>query len=614
MTIGLFSAALAYFLGRIIFGKKPAIIFAVLVSTYWLFIYFEGELLDTALSVTLSLAVIYALCLWCEKIKFHYVFLSGVLLGVSALIRPNILLFAPLVFIWTLWVLHRRKKKTSIAATWLGFTFGAALLVLPVTIRNYVIGHDKVLISSNLGINLYIGNNETSSGTCAALPGIKELTGLDEWTCFDYPLIVRGVEQTTGKKMKYSEVSSYYSKKASDYILNHKLKMLKLLAVKTAQFWGPTELPNNKELYLEKLNSRTFRYMPGFPMALSLGLVGIIQLFLFRRNKRKLEDNEPYTDAADIIITEKQYEMSVLIILFVVSYFISVLPFFIVGRFRVPVIPFLFLFGGYGLYRTGKMFSSRNFLGAAIWIIVYIAIYLLGSIQIIPFNHNESEWHLRRANCYRLAQKNYLALEECIKAVKLNPYLEKGQHRLADLLFQKKDYAGAIEHYNLALQIDPDQFDSHYNLALAYKSSGHIDAAIDQYVEALKIRPDYTNARRRLAVDLLNQSRYDEAIAQFKELIKQNPSQAELYNSLAIALKSNGLIDEAIENYKTAIKIDPNYYQAYNNLGNTMLVQNKFDDAISYYRQALKIKPDYTDAQRNLDIVLRSINQPDQDK
>ena len=46
------------------------------------------------------------------------------------------------------------------------------LIIFPVTLRNYLIGDDWVLISANGGVNFYIGNNAHYDSTVAIHPGL----------------------------------------------------------------------------------------------------------------------------------------------------------------------------------------------------------------------------------------------------------------------------------------------------------------------------------------------------------------------------------------------------------------------------------------------------------
>jgi len=633
MAVGLAGGLLAYLLGRTVFGRRTGLVFAGLTSIYWAFIYFEGELLSTALLGTLGLAVVYTLCLWHEKRTVRYALAGGMLFGLFAVVRPNILLFGPAVLIWCWWVQRRREPRGPVGLTWLGFTLGAVAMIVPVTIRNYVVAHDVVLITSNLGINLYTGNSENSTGKYTVFPSVGTLTEQTDWNCFNYPQIVRGVEAVHGHEMKHSEVSSYFTGKATDYIRTHKARTLKLALIKTLLFWGPTELPSNKEIYLEKRTSATLRYLPGFPLALSLGLIGLLQLGLGRRRSQT-----PQGD--DVSVTNRQFELSILTILFVITYFLSVLPFFVVGRYRVPIIPFLLLFGAYGLSRISQWVIARNLKRSLIWVGAAIAAYIVASIPIIPHEHDQASPHLLRANCYRLADKIDLAIQECREAVRLNPAEEKGHRRLADLLLREGHHAEAIEQYTQAAQLGPPRFDVECNLGLAYRSlgdlgraiehlhvavrlkpdgaevhhrlatvlkrNGQTDAAIEQFRQATTLRPDYLPAHRDLATTLLTQRRFDEAIAQLRQILAHYPNEPRLHNLLGIALKSAGDVDGAIGRYRRAIELKPSHYQAHNNLANALLAQGHVEEALAHYQQALKIKPDYAEARHNMEAVLRS--------
>lgn len=565
MALGLVNGVLAYLLGRRLFGSATGLIFAALMSSYWAFIYFEGELLEPVLLVTLGLALFHVLSLWSDRFTLGRGLAGGVLFGLFALVRSNILLFAPVVLGWSWWVARRRKDHRGAAPVGLGFIAGIALMIAPVTIRNWVVAKDFVLITSNIGISLYTGNHEGANGRYTIIPDLKELGAGDNWTCFDYPKMVRGVEKKLGRKVKHSEVSSYFVDKAMQFIRTHPAQALKLVAIKAALFWGPEEVGSNKVVELEKAHSATLRHLPGFPLPVSLAMVGVLQFFLARRS-RGARDELPSSAAA------RQFEVSILLILFILTYFGSYLPFFVVGRYRMPVVPFLFLFGAYGLYRLGRLFAAGRRAAALGGLAALVALYAIASIHIVPYQPNRAQWHLLRASCYRLADKPDLALQECRDAIAADPASEEGHRRLADLLYNKANYAEAAEHY----------------------------------ARAVELRPDYMQARYNLASALRELRRYDEAIVHLRWIVEHQAGLPEAHYLLARTLKDTGDDDGAVEQYRRAIALQPGYYQAHNNLANILIAQGKVDEAIEHYRRALEAKPDYTTARQNLDRALRA--------
>jgi len=565
MALGLANGVLAYPLGRRLFGSATGLIFAALMSCYWAFIYFEGELLEPVLLVTFGLALFGVLSLWSDRFTLGRGLAGGVLFGLFALVRANILLFAPIVLGWSWWVARRRKDHRRLAPVGLGFVAGIALMIAPVTIRNWVVAKDFVLITSNIGISLYTGNHEGANGRYTIIPDLKELGAGDNWTCFDYPKMVRGVEKKLGRKVKHSEVSSYFVDRAKQFIRTHPARALKLVAIKAALFWGPEEVGSNKVVELEKANSATLRHLPGFPLPLSLAIFGVLQFFLARRSRGERDELPP--SAAG-----RQFEVSILLILFILTYFGSYLPFFVVGRYRMPVVPFLFLFGAYGLHRVGRLFVSGRRGASLGGLAALLVLYAIASIHLVPYQPNRAQWHLLRASCYRLADKPDLAMQECREAIAADPASEEGHRRLADLLYNKADYAGAAEHY----------------------------------ASAVELRPDYMQARYNLASALRELQRYDEAIVHLRWIVEHEAGLPEVHYLLARTLKDAGDDDGAVEQYRQAIALQPGYYQAHNNLANILIAQGKVDEAIEHYRRALEAKPDYTTARQNLDRALRS--------
>ena len=290
MLIGLLSCLLAFLLGRRFLGTRAGLLFAALMSVYWSFIYFEGELLEPVLLVALGLWLVYDVGRWTETMSFRRAILSGVILGLFALVRPNVLLFAPAVVLWALWVARRRKNVRAFVYASLGFALGSIVTIAPVTIRNYVVARDFVPISSNGGINLYIGNNELANAQCVGrIPGMGNFE-----TCFDYPQIVAGVEKQTGQQAEATRrCPAYFTRKAIEYIKAEPGRVLALTWQKALLFWSPVEVGHNKEDELERSNSRVLGHIPvKFPLVLALSLVGLTALVLETRRRKTLKEDQ----------------------------------------------------------------------------------------------------------------------------------------------------------------------------------------------------------------------------------------------------------------------------------------------------------------------------------
>ncbi len=92
---------------------------------------------------------------------------SGILAGSAALIRPAMLLFLPLAFVWLL-----ARRRTALA---LVLALGATAIITPWTIRNIREHGRFVLIASEGGVTFWTGNHPLArgEGDLAANPDIK---------------------------------------------------------------------------------------------------------------------------------------------------------------------------------------------------------------------------------------------------------------------------------------------------------------------------------------------------------------------------------------------------------------------------------------------------------
>ena len=80
--------------------------------------------------------------------------MAGLLVGVSAWLRPNVILMGP--FLAAAIVLLARERRAALRpAVVLAATAG--LVIVPITLRNYVIFGELVPISTNGGLTLWQG-------------------------------------------------------------------------------------------------------------------------------------------------------------------------------------------------------------------------------------------------------------------------------------------------------------------------------------------------------------------------------------------------------------------------------------------------------------------------
>lgn len=490
MCLGLLSVLLAFFMARRWYGTAMALVFAGLMSFYWIFIYFEGELHAPSVLIPLLLLLTILLAQWTEKATLLSGLAAGICLGLAALLRQNVLLFLPAVAVWSIWLAHRGRRNRSLLLGFAGLVLGTILAVMPATIRNHVVAGEFVPITTGSGANLLIGNNEAATGFIAgSVPGYGKFK-----TGYDYPGIVARLEEKLGKELTYSEASSYLTGEAIRFIQENPGKALRLTGRKVLLFWGPWEIPHSKEIQDARDASPLLGRIPGnFPLVVALFAAGVLLAFWDARARRAAA-------RADRAKLEARWEISVLVLLFVLAWFLSIIPFFVTARYRVPMIPFLLVFAAYALVRIGEFIAARDLRSAGLWALVAVAVYIPASINFVQFESDPAKWHYDRGFAHSRAGELDQAIAEFESALRISP--DHWQSR-ADLgvtfLMQGKTDQG-IAHLAEALRLNPDYAFGHHSLALAYANTGLFEESIHHLNETLRLDPGFRGAREELAM------------------------------------------------------------------------------------------------------------------
>ena len=167
--------------------------------------------------------------------------------------------------------------------------------------------------------------------------------------------------------------------------------------------------------------------------------------------------------------------------------------------------------------------------------------------------------------------------------------------------------SGAVDAYQTAVALSPQDVGAHNNLGNTLKALGRLDEAEASYNQAIALKPDYAEAHNNLGNTLKALGRLDEALASYNQAIALKPDFAVAHNNLGNTLKALGRLDEALASYNQAIALKPEFAEAHNNLGNTLKALGRLDEALASYNQAIALKPDFVKAHNNLGITLNAL-------
>jgi tetratricopeptide (TPR) repeat protein len=119
-------------------------------------------------------------------------------------------------------------------------------------------------------------------------------------------------------------------------------------------------------------------------------------------------------------------------------------------------------------------------------------------------------------------------------------------------------YDEAIEAFDRAIRLDPNDAPTWSYKGNAFNSQGKYDEAIKAYDEAIRLDPNYTDAWYNKGSALGRQGKYDEAIKCLDEAIRLDPNRASAWYNKGTALKLLGETSESNAAYAKAKELGYN--------------------------------------------------------
>ena len=269
--LGSLSVVLIYILADRFFNSLTAALAALLYLFYGILIFYDGQFLATSPAVFTTLLLIFFL----SRIREGRVFLwlpGGIILGIAILLRPNNLILLPLLLIWLIFL----RKDPARKKVYSGFLFclGAALIVSPVTLRNYLVGGDLLLVTPNGGITFFLGNNPNANGRYTPVEGVA----LDT---YGQARDARKVaEEALGRSLKPSEVSNYWMGKGWEFIREDPVRALRLFGLKFLLFWNREESRLIQDYHFHQRFSSILRWaVISFGWMVPFAITGLVLSF-----------------------------------------------------------------------------------------------------------------------------------------------------------------------------------------------------------------------------------------------------------------------------------------------------------------------------------------------
>ena len=577
IVLGSINCLLIFRITRLAFNSKVSWIAFFIASFYGPFLFFNAELLNPVLIIFLNLCLILVLFSFSRSLKKNHLFLAGIILGLSSITHGLVVVFLPFVLLWTVLLLLKKKFPVGKMVKYsIVLVVGFLLIISVTTVRNLLVGHDLVWISSNSGINFFIGNNPDYDHTTAIRPGI-------EWEeLIQHPLRHGFV--------KPSERSDYFWRESFSYITHRPFSYLELLGKKFLLIMDGFEIKRNQDMYLFRnysfiLKILLWRWWIYFPLGLVLPL-GFVGMIIFVKDRARADTKDP---------------KPLLVLYFALSQILALLFFFICDRYRIPLIPFLIIFASFAIYRLYRMIKSKQSREYLIFLPLLLLFILVSNLHRHPVTaRDRAEEHFNLATVLARQLQLEPAEREYKQALTFEPNLVMAHFNLA-LLYQKENrMAEAEEEYQQVIQILPQAALAYNNLGSIYEGRGDLSKAMELYQEASRLHPLLPDPLYNLGNLYAQERNYPQAKVMLDSCIKVDPDYYKAYNGLGDYYYKSGDFDRAIGLFQKALALHPDYEVAHNNLGTAYIQKGMKQMAFEEFQKAVEINPNYGPAYLNL--------------
>lgn len=395
LLLGAATCALTAFLAKRLHGSVAGWTAGATLAFCGTMIFFEGQLLNPVLSTALNMGALLVMIPGSRdgpvsagnlsefgRLPLERWLAAGVLLGLSAVSRPDVLVFAGVVALAPL--LNRGAPMIARWSRLVLFTGAVLVPIAPVTAHNVVFGGEWVPISSNAGLNFYLGNSGEYSRTVGIRPGLH-------WEQLTLEPVRAGVaDDDAGGK------SAWWTLRGLSAIKAAPGRWLSDLGRKAGRGIAAVETGRNLDLSFFSRYAPLLRWLPGWGVIFPLGAVGAFLAWRRQRNS--------------------------LLLALLASYALTLLVFFVSARYRLPMIPVLAILAGFAVdrvwfwWRADRRAHSLAMVGAVLLIGVVVRLDWIGADR-----GDEADGHYHVAKAFANRDRHAAAVESLQKALAVDP-------------------------------------------------------------------------------------------------------------------------------------------------------------------------------------------------
>lgn len=507
--------------GERFFDRRVGVFAALLLALYPPAIFFDGLIQKSALDLFLITLLLLALVEFPAKQLPRWLIICGLVCAALMLNRENARVLYPIIVGWLFIYFRARPLKQRIAWAII-FTASVAAVLMPVAFRNYYVGGEFVVSTSQMGSNLYIGNHAGARGSYEPLVpdhGNAEFERTDAKQLAD---------KATGKNLTPSEVSDYWLHRSVDYIRNQPLAWARLLGKKILLTFNAREAVDTESIEAYAEYSPILRVLSWYNFGVVFALA-----------------------ALGVWLTRKQWRWLAILYVMILGMAAAVAIFYVVARYRYPIVPLLLLFTAVPI----SLIPKFRTLGRKEWLIGLAILVCAAALSFLPVRALGDETFLNIGQELIRANRPVEAIPILRKAVSAAPNSAQPHYNLGLALRQAGAKDEALIEFNEAVRLHPEYFEARAGIALTLKEKGELPAALKEFQEAVRLQPSNAAAHIALADVLLEMGTTSEAIVEYQQAANLAPDLLEAHYRLAQAYVRVGQLTEAVKSLQRALDI-----------------------------------------------------------
>jgi len=535
MMLGAAAVVLVFLTARRLFGDRAALPAGVLFALTGVVTFHEALILQAALDPFLTALFLYLLSVGLTPRRFssnvtggeaaasggvrraapplaaapissRVMIAAGFAGGLLSLNRPNALLCVAAIAAALALFMFKEKslRRVWIAAAFVG---GAAVAIAPVTLRNFVVSREFVLISSHGGLNFLVGNGPGANGVYRALPGITPDIGGQARDA------KRVAEAAEGRSLSTPEVSAHFAREALRWIRANPGSAASLFLRKIRFTLSGDEAPLNFSFPWYREHSTALKILAVGPgLLLPLAGAGFVLAILASAGEAR---------RALLVWTA-----------FIPAYVLAVAAFFVATRYRLPLLVALAPLAGAAVAKLPEAWRAKRGVGASVAAAAVLAAVSLwptglwdgaadedmhlvlweieknaaGAMRhagaAAPGHPDPALFWLRVGRSFAAAGKSDEAIAALGRSLASAAPRAEAAATLSSLLerrglsrIESGDAAGGRADLEEAVRLDGASAEARLNLAVACAMAGETDRARALAKEALALQPGYDKAR-----------------------------------------------------------------------------------------------------------------------